>query len=248
MLDTLPVSVCSQCNPLIRLLANVIQYHWEQYFPLISYELPDGLGYVEGKLGGKEVVIENQCYQTPQFRKLHLEFAKIGQELDIIHCVMFLHPNYSLPMFSCDIAASTERVSTAIADLYTANRELTLTSENSQALSKSPVLEFSKSHQLPEWGDIFSDYCLFISPTNPEEETQFLSRVAEFLKIHCQTAVDSQTVLSKQQMSNLAGQHCYCTKQQQKDKTRRVIEKTFGQKWANKYITQVLFYLPTQDK
>lgn len=61
---------------MIRLLADVIQYHWEQYFPLISYELPDGLGHVEGKLGGKEVVIENQCYQTPQFRKLHLEFGK----------------------------------------------------------------------------------------------------------------------------------------------------------------------------
>lgn len=150
MLDTSPVSVRSQFNPLIRLLADVIQYHWEQYFPLISYELPDGLGYVEGKLGGKEVVIKNQCYQTPQLRKLHLEFAKIGQELDILRCVMFPHPSYSLPMFDCDIAASTERVSAASADLYTANRELTLTSENYQALSKSPVLEFSESRQLPE--------------------------------------------------------------------------------------------------
>lgn len=49
-------------------------------------------------------------------------------------------------------------------------------------------------------------------------------------------------------MSNLAGQHYYCTQQQQKDKTCRVREKTFGKKWTNKYMTQVLFDLPTQDK
>ncbi|BBA80181.1 phycocyanobilin:ferredoxin oxidoreductase [cyanobacterium endosymbiont of Rhopalodia gibberula] len=248
MLDTSPVSVLSQLNPLIRLLADIIECHWEQYFPLISYELPDGLGHVEGKLGRKKVVIENKCYKTPQFRKLHLEFAKVGQELDILHCVMFPHPSYSLPMFGCDIVAGPRKVSVAIVDLSPANRELTLSSEYHQALSQSPVLEFSESHGLPAWGDIFSDYCLFIRPTDPEEETQFLSRVVEFLKIHCQTAVDSQTVSSKQQMSNLAGQHYYCTKQQQNGKTRRVLEKAFGKKWANKYMTQVLFDLPTKDK
>lgn len=72
--------------------------------------------------------------------------------------------------------------------------------------------------------------------------------MAEFLKIHCQTAVDFQTVSGKQQMYNLAGQHYFCTKQQQNDKTRQVLEKAFGKKWANKYMTQVLFDLPTQDK
>ena len=248
MLDTSPVSVRSQLNPLIQLLADVIQFHWEQYLPLVSYELPDGLGHVEGKIGGKKVVIENRCYQTPQFRKLHLELAKVGQELDILHCVMFPHPSYSLPMFGCDIVASPIRVSAAIADLSPANQELTLSSEYHRALSKSPVLEFSEPRGLPEWGDIFSDYCLFIRPTDLEEETQFLSRVAEFLKIHCQTAIDSQTVSSKQQMSNLAGQHYYCTKQQQNDKTRQILEKAFGEKWANQYMTQVLFDLPPQGK
>jgi phycocyanobilin:ferredoxin oxidoreductase len=155
----------------MRLLADVIQYHWGYYFPLISYELPDGLRHVEGKLRGKKVAIKNQCYQTLQLRKLHLEFAKVGQELDILHCVMFPHPSYSLPMFGCNIAASTKKVSAMITDLFPANRELTLSSEDYQALSKSPVLEFSESRRLPEWGDIFSDYFLFIRPTDSEEET-----------------------------------------------------------------------------
>ncbi len=247
MLDTSPVSIRPQLNHLIQQLADIILSHWEQYLPLAPYELPDGLGYVEGKLEGEKLVIENRCYQTPQFRKLHLELAKVGQGLDILHCVMFPHPSYSLPMFGCDIVAGPRGVSAAIADLSPANQELTLASEYHQALSQLPVFEFSESRELPEWGDIFSDYCLFIRPTNPEEETQFLSRVAGFLKIHCQTAIDSQPVSSEHQVSNLAGQHYYCTKQQQNDKTRRVLEKAFGQEWANKYMTQVLFDLPPQD-
>ncbi|WP_267384196.1 phycocyanobilin:ferredoxin oxidoreductase [Cyanobacterium sp. uoEpiScrs1] len=248
MLNISPGSLRSQLNPLIRLLADVIQCHWEQYLSLVSYELPDGLEFLEGKLEGKEVVIENRCYKTSQFRKLHLELAKVGSELNILHCVMFPHPSYSLPMFGCDIVASPKGINTAIVDLSPANQELTLSSEYHQALSKSPVLKFSKSRGLPEWGDIFSDYCLFIRPTDREEETQFLSRVVEFLRIHCQTAIDSKTVSSRQQMSNLAGQHYYCAKQQQNDKTRRVLEKVFGKKWANKYMTQVLFDSPPQDK
>jgi phycocyanobilin:ferredoxin oxidoreductase len=41
----------------------------------------------------------------------------------------------------------------------------------------------------------------------------------------------------------MAGQHNYCTKQQQNDKTRRVLEKAFGTEWAENYMTTVLFDL-----
>jgi phycocyanobilin:ferredoxin oxidoreductase len=42
----------------------------------------------------------------------------------------------------------------------------------------------------------------------------------------------------------ITGQHNYCTKQQQNDKTRRVLEKAFGTEWAENYMTTVLFDLP----
>ncbi len=61
--------------------------------------MPAHLGYVEGRLEGEKLTIENRCYQTPQFRKLHLELAKVGTTLDILHCVMFPRPEYALPMF-----------------------------------------------------------------------------------------------------------------------------------------------------
>jgi phycocyanobilin:ferredoxin oxidoreductase len=43
----------------------------------------------------------------------------------------------------------------------------------------------------------------------------------------------------------LAGQQRYCTQQQQNDKTRRVLEKAFGDAWAERYMTTVLFDVPT---
>jgi phycocyanobilin:ferredoxin oxidoreductase len=39
----------------------------------------------------------------------------------------------------------------------------------------------------------------------------------------------------------IAGQQYYCEKQQQNDKTRRVLEKSFGSEWADRYMTTMLF-------
>ena len=231
-------------HPLIRELADIIISHWQKYLDLSPYELPDGLGYVEGKLEGQRLVIENRCYQSPQFRKMHLELAKLGQGLDILHCVMFPNPDHSLPMFGCDIVSGKSGISAAIVDLSPANPKLTLSDNYNQALSQLESPNFSDQRELPEWGDIFSDYCLFIRPHSPEEEKLFLKRVCDFLKVHCHQATQSQPVSPHQRELNLQSQTYYCYKQQQNDKTRRVLEKAFGDSWANKYMTQVLFDVP----
>jgi phycocyanobilin:ferredoxin oxidoreductase len=237
-----------QQHPLIRQLADIILISWQKYLDLSPYELPEGLGYVEGKLEGEKLVIENRCYQTPQFRKMHLELAKVGKNLDILHCVMFPRPEYALPMFGCDIVAGRGEVSAAIADLSPTNPERLLPQAYQTALQALPSLQFSQPRDLPAWGDIFSEFCLFIRPTNPEEEKQFLSRVDSFLEIHCNQAIQLQPVSPQQQAVYFAGQRDYCTKQQKNDKTRRVLEKAFGSEWAEKYMTLVLFDLPEEEK
>ena len=74
------------------------------------------------------------------------------------------------------------------------------------------------------------------------EEAAFLHRVEEFLSIHCQIATQSQPLTSQAQIDNiLAGQQNYCARQQQNDKTRRVLEKSFGTEWADRYMTTMLF-------
>jgi phycocyanobilin:ferredoxin oxidoreductase len=234
----------TQLHPLIQHLADTLLSRWHSDLDLAPYSLPEDLGYIEGKLEGEKLVIENRCYQTPQFRKLHLELAKVGTNLDILHCVMFPHPSFELPVLGCDIVAGRGSVSAAIADLSPANPERKLPDNYYRALQSLPTLNFSQVRDLPEWGDIFSEFCLFIRPINADEERLFVGRVADFLKIHCQQARQSQTVSPERAQQNLAGQQNYCTQQQQNDKTRRVLEKAFGDAWAEKYMTQVLFDLP----
>ena len=231
--------------PLINQLADTILDSWNQYLSLSPYELPEGLGYVEGKLEGERLTIENRCYHTPQFRKMHLELAKVGNNVDILHCVMFPHTNYPLPMFGCDIVAGKAGISAAIVDLSPTTADKILSPDYQTLLSNLNQPSFREVRDLPIWGDIFSPYCLFIRPADAQEESLFLQRVKDFLSIQCQIAIESNPVSPREQKIYFAGQKNYCLQQQQNDKTRRVLEKAFGVEWAQNYLTSVLFDLPT---
>ncbi|HEY9601067.1 MAG TPA: phycocyanobilin:ferredoxin oxidoreductase [Allocoleopsis sp.] len=245
MLETSKPSLREQQHPLIRQLADAIEASWHRYLDLSPYELPHDLGYVEGRLEGEKLTIENRCYQTPQFRKMHLELAQVGNMLDILHCVMFPRPDYALPMFGCDLVGGRGQISAAIADLSPVSSDRSLPEAYQHELQALSIPQFSQPRELPPWGDIFSDFCIFIRPSSPEEEAQFLSRVEEFLRIHCTQAAQATPVSAEQKAEIFAGQHRYCTQQQQNDKTRRVLEKAFGSDWAERYMTTVLFDLPT---
>ena len=244
MLETSQPSLRQEQHPLIHRLAERILNYWQKYLELSTYSLPEGLGYVEGKLEGEKLRIENRCYQTTKFRKMHLELAKVGKNLDILHCVMFPRPEYPLPMFGCDIVAGRNGISAAIADLSPTSPNKVLSSDYNKSLSVLPKADFTEVRELPPWADIFSDYCLFVRPHNLEEEQNFLDIAANYLRIHCQQATKSKPVSVRQQQLYLAGQQYYCNKQQQNDKTRRVLEKAFGSEWAENYMTTVLFDVP----
>ena len=232
-------SLRSHQHPLIQKMAVAIETAWHKYLDLSPYEIPEGLGYVEGKLEGERLVIENVCYQTPQFRKLHLELAQVGNNLDILHCVMFPRAEYGLPIFGADLVGSAKGgISAAIIDLSPVTADRILSLAYTDELKALPAHNFSQVRAVPDWGDIFSPFCLFIRPSNPEEEIEFLARVDRYLEIHCNQAVHSQPAPAN---TYLPGQQYYCHKQQQNDKTRRVLEKAFGQEWAENYMTQMLF-------
>ncbi len=229
-------------HPLIRKLANVIETTWQQTLELSPYEIPADLGYIENHLEGETLVIENHCYQTPQFRKLHLELAQVGNGLDILHCVMFPRAEYPLPMFGADIVGARGQISAAIVDLSPIQADRSLPATYHLGLSQLTDLEFSQPRDLPDWGDIFSQYCTFVRPTNPQEEETFIQRVQEVLKIHCTIATQTAPVTSLHERSLiLAGQKYYCRRQQENDKTRRVLEKSFGLDWTERYMSTMLF-------
>lgn len=248
MLETSKPSLREQQHPLIHQLADRLETVWHRYLDLEPYHLPGEMGYVEGRLEGEKLIIENQCYQAPQFRKIHLELAKVGATLDILHCVMFPRPNYALPMFGTDLVGGRGQISAAIADLSPLSADKTLPESYCTALGALPEYHFSQRREVPGWGDIFSQFCLFIRPSSPEEETEFLSRVESYMEIHCQQARASQPISPEQEAEITAAQLYYCTQQQQNDKTRRVLEKAFGSDWAELYMTTVLFdTIPMND-
>ncbi|MBL1210953.1 phycocyanobilin:ferredoxin oxidoreductase [Geminocystis sp. GBBB08] len=235
----------SRLHPLINELAEIIVTTWRENLSLSPYELPEGLGYVEGKLEGERLIIQNYCYQSREFRKMHLELAKVGNNLDILHCVMFPHSEYPLPMFGCDIVAGKVGISAAIVDLSPTNTEKILSADYQQQLSSLEEVIFTDKRDLPTWGDIFSPFCLFIRPNNHQEEKLFLTRVKDFLTIHCLIANKSKPLSEREKLIYFEGQKNYCLQQQQNDKTRRVLEKAFGVEWAENYMTSVLFDLPS---
>ncbi|WP_310488167.1 phycocyanobilin:ferredoxin oxidoreductase [Chamaesiphon sp. VAR_69_metabat_338] len=236
------MSLRTKQHPLIGQLADRIERTWQEYLDLSPYQIPHDLGYVEGSLEGERLVIENKCHQTPQFRKLHLELAQVGKNLDILHCVMFPHPDRDLPIFGADIVCGRGSVSAAIVDLSPVNRDRSLPASYQLPLFGLPTTSFSQVRELPEWGDIFSDYCLFIRPTDAAEEATFLDYVISMLTIHCQIASQTQPTTTAPEIANFqAGQQYYCDRQQQNDKTRRVLEKSFGVEWADRYMTTMLF-------
>ncbi|ATS17479.1 phycocyanobilin:ferredoxin oxidoreductase [Parathermosynechococcus lividus PCC 6715] len=239
-LGSVLMSLRQQQHPLIQRLADRIEQIWQTHLQLAPYELPADLGYVEGKLEGERLVIENHCYQAPPFRKLHLELARVGNTLDILHCVMFPQPTYDLPMFGCDLVGGRGQISAAIVDLSPVTGELP--PAYTTALNALPKIAFSQTRELPPWGYIFSPFCLFIRPQGASEEQQFLDRIGDYLALHCQLSQQSTPLLDPQPV--IAGQQQYCQQQQQNDKTRRVLEKAFGHDWAERYMTTVLFDAP----
>jgi phycocyanobilin:ferredoxin oxidoreductase len=229
-------------HPLIRELADRIESTWQEHLILSPYQIPHDLGFVEGSLEGERLVIENLCHQTPQFRKIHLELAQVGKNLDILHCVMFPHPDHDLPIFGADVVCGRGTISAAIVDLSPVNRDRSLPASYQQPLQGLPASKFTQMRELPAWGNIFSDYCLFVRPTELTEEAAFLEYVLSMLTIHCQVASQTKPATSAPEIATiLAGQKYYCDQQQQNDKTRRILEKSFGAEWADRYMTTMLF-------
>ena len=241
-MTSLQGSLRDRQQPLIQQLANTIEKTWQDYLDLSPYEIPADLGYIEHHLEGEKLVIENHCYQTPQFRKLHLELAQVGNGLDILHCVMFPKNEYPLPLFGCDIVGAKGQISAAIVDLSPIRADRSLPATYHLQLSQLPHFEFTHPRELPVWGDIFSQHCVFIRPEGEAEESAFLELVQQIMKIHCSIAIETQPVTSRnEQMLIQAGQQNYCSRQRENDKTRRILEKSFGSEWTDRYMSTMLF-------
>ena len=196
---------------------------------------------IYSNLNEEELFIINEFFQAKGFRKIHLEIAKLGKSLEILHCVFFPDPCYELPIFGADLVVNSNNISAAIVDLSPVGKHLPDSLIPQMRSIKVP--KFNEPGKLPEWGFIFSPYVCFIRPVDVLEEKLFLELIDQYLSLLLSllVRVDADEIDSLNSMERLNYQKRYCLNQKRNDKTRGILTKFFGSCWADEYINKILF-------
>ena len=236
-----PSQASGGLHPLVDALAERIRSSWTNLPELAPLAIDPDLEAISGSLDGEALFIRNELRQCRGLRKLHLETARLGAGLQILHCVLFPDPRFDLPVFGADIVAGPAGVSAAIVDLSPVAGGLP--EAIAQGLQARTLHPYSQPRELPPWGSIFSPHVRFVRPASPVEEGWFVDEVAEFLQVLA-TAIQTgqpQAADDPATVQRWQGQLRYCRQQKQNDKTRRVLEKAFNPQWAERYIEELLF-------
>lgn len=229
-------------HPLIQSLAESILDSWGGHFDdLNEIEIPEEFGRIEKNVDGeKEVYIENYVWETEKFRKIHLEVAQMKSGLDILHTNMYPRYGYDIPIFGADVVASSKSVGAAIVDISSIREDRTLPEE--YKILDIVETDFEEDKKMPDWGDVFSQYCVFVKPTEDEYD-KFINTAFTYLNYYC--SISHRTKENLEIIpSNYNGHKFYCDKQRQNNKTRRVLEGIFDKDYADKYISEMLFDYP----
>jgi phycocyanobilin:ferredoxin oxidoreductase len=236
----------SGLHPLVDALAERIRGCRDALPGLEPLAIDDDLEAISGSLEGEALFIRNEVHRARGLRKLHLETARLGAGLQILHCVFFPDPRFDLPVFGADIVAGRGVVSAAIVDLSPVNDTLPVGVAAALAALERPP--FSQPRELPDWGAIFSPHVLFVRPVTPEEEGWFVDTVAAYLQVlaDAMALATPQSAEDQATISRWQGQLHYCRQQKKNDKTRRVLEKAFSPEWADRYIEGLLFDDPPE--
>ena len=222
-------------------LADRIRACWLGLPELEPLAIDPELEAISGSLDGEALFIRNELRRCRGLRKLHLETARLGAGLQILHCVFFPDPRFDLPVFGADIVAGRGVVSAAIADLSPVGPALP--ESIAGPLAALPAFHYSQDRELPDWGSIFSPFVRFVRPADGAEEQQFVEEVDRFLTVLGQACRSTEPQASDHPLTvaRHAGQLSYCRQQKRNDKTRRVLEKAFNPQWADRYIEELLF-------
>ncbi len=234
---------CTQnkLNPLLLEAFELIKNKINSLTDVASLHIDPKLNKIYGNLNKEELFIINEFYQAKGFRKIHLEVAKLGKTLQILHCVFFPDPCYELPIFGADLVVNSNNISAAILDLSPVWEHLP--DHISSQMRSLKVPKFYERRKPPEWGFIFSPYLCFIRPVDFLEEKLFLELIDQYLSLLLSllVKVGVDDVNSLDTMNRLNYQKRYCLNQKRNDKTRSILTKYFGSSWADEYINKILF-------
>ena len=231
----------SKLHPLLLEAIELIKNRINSLSDVKSLSFDPKSSEIHTNLNKEELFIINEFYQAKGFRKIHLEVAKLGNSLQILHCVFFPDPCYELPIFGVDLVISSNNISAAIVDLSPVGKYI-----HPQLISLMESLtvpQFKEPRMLPDWGFIFSQYVYFIRPIDLYEEKAFLKLIDQYLSILLSLLliVKSDKINSEDTTRRYEYQKRYCLNQKRNDKTRVILSKLFGSAWADEYIDKILF-------
>tara|TARA_Y100001968_G_scaffold70619_1_gene61774 strand:- start:1276 stop:2001 length:726 start_codon:yes stop_codon:yes gene_type:complete len=231
----------SKLNPLLLEAFELIKNRINSLTDVEPLNIDPKLKSIYSNLNKEELFIFNEFYKAKGFRKIHLEVARLGKSLQILHCIFFPDPCYELPIFGADLVVNSNNISAAIVDLSPVGSHLP--DALSSQMRSLEVPKFNEPGKLPEWGFIFSPYVCFIRPVDLLEEKLFLKLIDQYLSLLLTLLVrvrkDENNSLNT--MNRLNYQKRYCSNQKLNDKTRGILTKFFGSSWADKYINKILF-------
>ncbi len=231
----------NKLHPLLIEVIELINQKITSLSDLRALMLEPKLAEKYANLNEKDLFINNEFYQAKGFRRIHLEVAKLGKSLQILHCVFFPDPRYDLPIFGLDIVIVSNSISAAIVDLSPVGIHTSDFIRTQMKLIKVP--KFKEIKILPDWGDIFSPYVCFIRPVDPCEEKLFYNLINDYLSILFSLVlfVRRDEINSTNMIKRSNYQKRYCLNQKRNDKTRLILTRFFGASWADEYIDSILF-------
>ena len=231
----------SKLNPLLLEAFELVKNRINSLIDLKPLYIDPKSSKIYSNLNEEELFIINEFFQAKGFRKIHLEVAKLGKSLEILHCVFFPDPCYELPIFGADLVVNSNNISAAIVDLSPVGKHLPDSLIPQMRSLKVP--KFNEPGKLPEWGFIFSPYVCFIRPVDFLEEKLFLELIDQYLSLLLSllVRVNADEINSLDTMERLNYQKIYCLNQKRNDKTRGILTKFFGSCWADEYINKILF-------
>lgn len=179
------------------------------------------------------MIIENRVFTNRHWRKIHVERAQVG-DLSIVHQVAYPWAEREIPIFGLDVLSRKDQGVMAIADF----------SLDPQHPHWASVMQTCASHhqlkgrqrELPEWGSIFSDSCIFVQQPDPDEFKRFALRLQ---KAYIQNAWTMGICRHKDHSDY---HKKYALAQRKNDKTKNMLAASFGIAWAEEYMRFMFDY------
>lgn len=227
-------------DPFITSLLRIIREKRSRLNNLESINIQSEFLNIVSERDGDNFYIENEFHKAKGFRKLHIEIAEFSGSLKILHCVFFPDPEYNIPIFGLDIVKINNAVSAAIVDLSPVSNNCN--KQYNKLMESIYQNDFVVKRNVPDWGEIFSKYLIFVSLKDSKEQNNFNQIVEKYLNVlvkisnnaekdHNQKSIEEREFFQKK----------YCVQQMKNEKTKLVLMKYFEKNWVEDYIKDVLF-------